>query len=83
MSAETWQAAGVIIGAITVTGGILLNHYYIVSKAKRDIETRLTILEVEVKQLQANELKTETKFNQIMDKLEKILVGMENKQDKD
>ncbi len=83
MTPEQWQATGILLSAATVTAGILLNHYYRVSKAKTEIETRLTILEVEVKQLQSNELKTETKFNQIMDKLEKILVGMENKQDKD
>lgn len=79
MTPEQWQATGVILGAATVTSGILLNHYYRVSKAKTEIETRLTILEVEVQQLKESERKADKQFGQIMEKLQDILVKLESK----
>ena len=79
MQVEYWQIfaaiATLILGSATIIGMVVKNH--------SEVRVRLSALEIEVRQLQANELKTEKKFDQIMDKLERILVELQNKQDKD
>jgi len=79
MTLQDWQVIGTFTGAIVVIIGFVASNTANANKRHTESEVRLKAIEVEIQQLKENAEKTEHKFNQIMDKLQDILLRMENK----
>ena len=75
MDNSAWQAIAAVVGVTIILLGVIVGFY-------TTVHVRLKALEIEVVNLQSNSEKTDGKFDRIMDKLEKIAVALNGKQDK-
>lgn len=75
MENSAWQAIAAVAGVTIILLGVIVGFY-------TTVHVRLKALEIEVANLQDNSEKTDSKFDRIMDKLEKIAVALSGKQDK-